>query len=158
MKLKVLLILVSIGICMTLISQRLIASESDNGLIVLTSPMDYQATKDKLEKILEEKGLTLFAKVEHDKNAAKVDLTLAPTTTYIFGNPKVGTPLMQCNQSFAIDLPQKILVAEDANQKVTLTYNDPSYLAKRHNLKDCQAAVDMVTKALKGISAAATAN
>ena len=85
------------------------AYAADNGLVSLKSPYDVKTTIDRLESVLKEKGMTIFKRVNHTKGAKKVGLKLRPTELLIFGNPKVGTPLMQCGQSAAIDLPQKAL-------------------------------------------------
>jgi uncharacterized protein (DUF302 family) len=89
---------------------------------------------EKLKGILQAKGVMLFAIVDHSGEAAKVGMTMRPTKLLIFGNPKAGTPLMQASPSIAIDLPLKILVAEDEKGKVLISYNSPEYLQKRHNL------------------------
>ena len=73
----------------------------------------------------------------------------------IFGNPKVGSPLMKCQQTIALDLPQKALIWEDKNEKVWISYNSPKYLVERHNLKGCENIIAKVEKALAGISKAA---
>ena len=89
---------------------------------------------EKLKAILQAKGLTLFALVDHSGEAAKVGLSMPPTKLLIFGNPKGGTPLMLASPGIAIDLPLKILVSEDANGKAWVSYNSPAYLQQRHNL------------------------
>ena len=83
---------------------------ADNGLISIKSAHDVKTTADRLENILKEKGMTVFTRINHSAGAEKVGQQLRPTELVIFGNPKVGTPLMQCNQSMAIDLPQKALI------------------------------------------------
>merc|ERR1712128_290290 len=93
---------------------------------------------------LTEKGFNIFTTVDHSKNAAGVDLELRPTTVIIFGNPKVGTKLMQCVQEYAIDLPQKVLVYEDTDGKVWAVVNNQMALADRHGAKGCQALVEKV--------------
>lgn len=128
-----------------------------NGLVTMASHHSVKDTADKLESILGSKGMTVFARVDHQKNAAGVDLTLRPTEVIIFGNPKAGTPLMQCEQSIAIDLPQKILIHEDGEQNVWLTYNDPQYLQARHEVQDCDTAFENISSALSAISEAAIA-
>ena len=75
----------------------------------------------------------------------------------MFGNPKAGTPLMHCEQSIAIDLPQKILISEDADKKVWLSYNNPEYLKNRHNIKGCDTEISNISKALNSVSKAAIA-
>ena len=91
-------------------------------------------TVAKLKTILQEKGITLFAIVDHSGEAAKAGMKMPPTQLLIFGSPKAGTPLMLASPSIAIDLPLKILVWEDTDGKVWMTYNSPNYLQGRHNL------------------------
>ncbi|MGH1540442.1 MAG: DUF302 domain-containing protein [Arenicella sp.] len=126
------------------------------GTINVKSAHDVATTADRLESILKEKGMTVFARIKHSDGAKKVGVELRDTQLVIFGNPKVGSPIMKCAQSAAIDLPQKALIwlAEDGT--VTLSYNDPMYLQKRHNIQGCDAVLGKVNKALAGISKAAT--
>ncbi|MDV2860059.1 DUF302 domain-containing protein [Psychrobacter sp. CAM01] len=133
------------------------AINAPKGLVTMPSPHSVQDTADKLVAIIESKGMKIFARVDHQKNAQGADLTLRPTQVIMFGNPKVGTPLMNCEQSVAIDLPQKILISEDAAQKVWLSYNHPTYLKERHHLTGCDTQLTNIAKALNGISKAATA-
>jgi uncharacterized protein (DUF302 family) len=91
-------------------------------------------TVEKLKEILQAKGVTLFALIDHSGEAAKVGLKMRPTKLLIFGNPKAGTPLMITVPSSAIDLPLKILIWQDAQEKVWIAYNSPVYLQERHNL------------------------
>ncbi len=91
-------------------------------------------TVENLKKILQAKGVALFALVDHSGEAAKVGLKMPPTKLLIFGNPKAGTPLMLATPSIAIDLPLKILISEDAQGKVWVSYNAPEYLKERHGL------------------------
>ena len=136
-----------------LLSIASIASAAD-GLIVIKSPHGAKATMDKLEMIVKEKGLNVFARIDHAAGAAKVGKTLRPTELLIFGNPQGGTPFMECAQSVGIDLPLKALVWEDSSSQVWLGYNDPEYLAKRHGVAQCPIA-EKLRKALMGITAAA---
>jgi uncharacterized protein (DUF302 family) len=132
------------------------ANDSANdGLIRLKSPHTAVATIDKLEKILLSKGMTVFKRVSHKGGADKVGLKLRPTELLIFGNPKVGTPLMQCMQTAAIDLPQKALAYEDEKGQTWLAYNDPVYMAKRHSVTGCDKAVAKITGALSKFANAA---
>lgn len=107
---------------------------SDKG--VVTKPANHSVDEivEKLKAILQAKGVTLFALVDHSGEAAKVGLSMPPTKLLIFGNPKGGTPLMLASPSIAIDLPLKILVSEDASGIVWVSYNSPAYLKQRHNL------------------------
>ena len=127
-----------------------------NGIIKIKSTHSVTETINKLEAILNKKGMTIFKRVDHTAGAEKAGLQLRPTELLIFGNPKVGTPLMLCSQTAALDLPQKALSYEDENGQVWLTYNDPAYMAKRHNTKDCDAAVQKVTNALAKFTKIAT--
>jgi len=104
----------------------------DNGIIQVASSHSVDQTVEKLKGILQAKGVTLFALVDHSGEAEKVGMTMRPTKLLIFGNPKGGTPLMQAAPSTAIDLPLKILVAEDEQGKVWISYNSPEYLQERH--------------------------
>src|SRR6266550_5476825 len=105
-----------------------------DGLVDLPSNHSVDETVEKLMGILQAKGVTLFALVDHSGEAAKVDMKMRPTKLLIFGNPKGGTPVMLAAPSIAIDLPLKILIWEDAEGKVLVTYNSPAYLQERHNI------------------------
>lgn len=127
-----------------------------NGLISVKSSNDVKATADRLENVLNQKGMTVFIRIDHAAGAAKVGKELRPTELIVFGNPKVGTPLMQCRQSVAIDLPQKALIWQDDKGQVWLSYNDPNYLAQRHELSACAEVIKKVEKALSNFAEAAT--
>ncbi len=103
------------------------------GLVDLPSKHSVDETVEQLKGILQSKGVTLFAMIDHSGEAAKAGLTMRPTKLLIFGNPKSGTPVMLAAPSSAIDLPLKILIWEDAQQKVWVTYNSPAYLQERHD-------------------------
>ena len=107
---------------------------ADNGIVNLPSNHSVDQTVANLKEILQAKAVSLFALVDHSGEAAKVGLQMRPTKLVIFGSPKAGTPLMQAAPSIAIDLPLKILVWEDAQGKVWVSYNSPAYLQQRHNL------------------------
>lgn len=127
-----------------------------DGLIAVKSANDVATTMDKLEAIVITKGMNVFGRVDHATGAAKADIVLRPTQVLIFGNPKVGSPLMNCSQSIAIDLPQKALVWEDESGDVWLGYNDPTYLKQRHATEGCDAVFEKVTGALANFAKAAT--
>jgi len=93
-----------------------------------------EQTVEALSNILKSKGVAVFALIDHSGEAEKVGLKMRPTKLLIFGNPKAGTPLMLASPSSAIDLPLKLLVWEDAQSKVWLSYNSPEYLRERHGL------------------------
>ena len=108
--------------------------ETNNGFISRPSNHSVEQTVEKLKNVLQSKGVTLFALVDHSGEAEKVGIKMRPTKLLIFGSPKAGTPLMQAAPSIAIDLPLKILVWEDGQGKVWISYNSPDYLKERHNL------------------------
>jgi len=137
-----------------LISSSLYASE---GMISVKSAHPVSVTADRLEKILASKGMTVFKRINHAAGAAKVGKELRPTELVIFGNPKVGTPLMLCSHSIAIDLPQKALIWEDTGGQVWFSYNDPQFLALRHNTQGCDAVLKKVAMALGNFAKAASA-
>ena len=129
---------------------------ADNGLINVKSSHDTKTTADRLENTLKQKGMTVFARIDHAAGAQKVGQKLRPTELVVFGNPKVGTPLMQCRQSTAIDLPQKALIYEDEEGQVWLSYNNPNYLVERHGIEGCAEVVKKIEKALSNFAKAAT--
>jgi len=104
------------------------------GLIDIPSNHSVDETVKKLNGILQAKEITLFALVDHSGEAAKAGMKMRPTKLLIFGNPKAGTPMMLAAPSSAIDLPLKILIWEDVQGKVWVTYNSPAYLQERHDL------------------------
>ncbi len=134
------------------------AHAEGDGMITMKSEHGVAATLDRLAEVLKANGLTVFARVDHRANAKGADLDLPPTQVLIFGNPKLGTPLMQAGRSVAIDLPQKALAYEDGDGRVWLAYNDPAYLAQRHGItgrtkvrgKIAGALETMMTKAAQG--------
>ncbi len=125
-----------------------------DGLVTLKSPHSARATMDKLEGLVKQRGLNVFARIDHAAGAAKAGKSLRATEVLIFGNPQGGTPFMECAQSAGIDLPLKALVWEDASAQVWLGYNDPAYLAQRHGVAQCPV-VDNLSKALRGLAQAA---
>ncbi len=120
------------------------------GLIEVKSPMTVKETADKLSSVLEKNGINLFARIDHSAGAKKVGKELRPTELLIFGNPKNGTPFIECSQTVAIDLPLKILVWQDASSQVWMGYNDLAYLAERHGAADCPA-VKSLTQAVQAL-------
>ena len=108
----------------------------NKGIIDKASTHSVDETVEKLRGMLQAKGVALFALVDHSGEAAKVGMKMPPTKLLIFGNPKAGTPLMLAAPSSAIDLPLKILVWEDAQGKVWVSYNSPQYLQQRHGIPE----------------------
>lgn len=127
-----------------------------DGLVTMQSAHSVNDTVDKLESVLKSKGMNIFGRVNHAAGAEKAGMELRPTQVLIFGNPKVGTPLMKCAQSVAIDLPQKALVWEDEAGEVWLAYNDPAYLAERHKISGCDEVLKKISGALNNFATAAT--
>ena len=125
-----------------------------DGLIAVKSPYGAKETMDRFEAVVKERGLNVFARIDHAAGAAKVGKSLRPTEVLVFGNPQGGTPFMECAQTVGIDLPLKALVWQDASSQVWLGYNDPTYLAGRHDAAGCPAA-EKLGAALAGISDAA---
>ena len=121
-----------------------------DGLIAVQSPRGAKETMDRFEAVAKQKGLTIFARIDHAAGAAKVGKTLRPAEVLIFGNPVGGTPFMECAQSVGIDLPLKALVWTDAASQTWIGYNDPAYLAARHQVPQCPA-VGNLQKALAGL-------
>src|SRR3974390_152663 len=110
------------------------AQTKENGIVTISSRHSVAETVDKLKGILIAKGVNLFAVVDHSGEAAKAGMSMPDTKLMIFGSPKAGTPVMLGVPSIAIDLPLKILVAEDAAGEVTVSYNSAQYLAERHGV------------------------
>ena len=121
---------------------------ADDGLISIKSKYSVDETLDRLESVVKGKGLTVFARIDHTAGANKVDKELRPTRLLVFGNPKVGTQLMQSNQTAGIDLPMKALAWEDETGQVWLTYSSASYIANRHHITDREETVQKMTGAL----------
>jgi len=131
-------------------------STNSDGLIRVKSNNSVTTTIDKLQAALEKKGMTIFKRVDHTAGGKKVGINIRPTELLIFGNPKIGTKLMQCSQTAAIDLPQKALAFQDASGQVWLTYNDPFYMANRHHTKGCEKIVKKISHVLANFSKIAT--
>jgi uncharacterized protein (DUF302 family) len=125
-----------------------------NGLLQAASPYTVDETLNRLESVLAERGVQVFAVVDHSGEAEKVGMKMRPTKLVIFGNPKAGTPVMLAAPTLAIDLPLKALVWEDKNGKVWVSYNSPEYLQQRHGvpedlIKNIAVAGALVAKAVE---------
>jgi len=124
-----------------------------DGLTAIASTYGPKETMDRLEAEIKAKGLTVFARIDHAAGAAQAGLSLRPTEVLIFGKAKAGTPLMQANQTIGIDLPLKALIWQDADGKVWLSYNEPSWLATRHGLAAAtKATVDAMAGGLGALA------
>ena len=108
----------------------------NNGIVDKPGNHSVDETVEKLKGILQSKGATLFAVVDHSGEAAKAGMKMRPTKLLIFGSPKAGTPLMLATPTVAIDLPLKILIWEDTQGKTWVSYNSPRYLQQRHSIPD----------------------
>jgi uncharacterized protein (DUF302 family) len=134
-----------------------LAAAADNGLITMKSPYSVDETLNRFEQAVKSKGMTVFARVDHAKGAAAVGKELRPTEVLIFGNPNIGTLLMQSNQTAGIDLPLKLLAWQDADGQVWIAYNDPVYLVQRHNITDRDPVVEKMRNTLSNFATTATA-
>ena len=127
---------------------------SGRGLVVVPSKYSMDETVDRLRVAFREKGMQIFAVIDHRGEAEKVGLKMPPTKVVIFGSPKGGTPLMLAAPSLAIDLPLKALVAQSTDGEVSVTYNDPEYLRERHGvppdlIKNLAGAGALIAKAVE---------
>ncbi|MBQ4803081.1 DUF302 domain-containing protein [Aquimarina sp. MMG015] len=126
------------------------------GIITKQSTNSFDDTYNKLVTIIEDNpNLKIIAQLDHQANAASVGLELNPTRIIMFGNPKLGTPLMQSAQTTGLDLPQKILVFQDDSGTVKISYNDPKYLQQRHDILDKEEVLNKISGALDKITSAA---
>jgi len=132
-----------------------VSAYAAEGMVDVKSSFGVKETADRLESVLKEKGMTLFNRVKHSEAAQNVGVDLREAQLIIFGNPQVGSPLMKCQKSVAIDLPQKALIWRDSEGNTWLSYNDPMYLKKRHNISNCKELFSKIDKALAGIAKAA---
>ena len=130
-------------------------SANDN-LFSVKSNHSVEQTADRFEAIVKEKGLTFFTRIDHAKNASNVDLELRPTQLILFGNPNVGTKLMQCAPTTAIDLPQKALFWEDDEGTVWMSYTKPMAMKAEHSVEGCDPIFEKITGLLANLAAAAT--
>jgi uncharacterized protein (DUF302 family) len=130
------------------------AATPDNGMQHLSSPYSVPETLQRIESLLQEKGLTIFCRIDHSGEAEKVGLQMHAARLIIFGSPKGGTPVMVASPTIAIDLPLKALVWEDDGGKVWVSHNSPEYLRQRHNVpadlvKNISAAGPLLQLAVK---------
>jgi uncharacterized protein (DUF302 family) len=125
------------------------------GLKTLQSDFGPEETVNRLEAEIKAHGMGVFTRINHAGLAAEVGLTLRPTEVILFGNPRGGTSLMQANQTIGIDLPLKMLVWQDASGKTWVSYNEPAWLGKRHEVTGIEGPLAAMTKALDDIAAKA---
>lgn len=127
------------------------ADDAGKGIEQVRSDDGIDRVEERLREALDERGMTLVTMVDHSANAERASLSLPPTRMFLFGNPDVGTPMMQCQGSLALDLPQKMLLREEDGTTL-IEWNDPHYLAGRHDLDDCDLPLEQVAEALSGIA------
>jgi uncharacterized protein (DUF302 family) len=133
-------------------------SDLDNAdLVTLPSARGTTETVERLKALLSQKKIQMFADIDHAAGAQKVGMSLRPTHLLIFGNPQAGTPLIQSQQSIGLDLPLRVLVWEDEEGKVWVTYHRPEFLAQRHHVLDHDEAVKSLGAGLAALARAATA-
>ena len=144
------------GVCALSLLMFVGPAKAADGLVVVKSTYSAAETASRLAAALPERGLKLFARIDHAAGAASIGKVLRPTEVLIFGNPQGGTPLIECQQSLGIDLPLKALVWQDASGQVWLGYNDPAWLVARHGAGECPAASSL-SKALTSLAAAVVA-
>ncbi len=125
-------------------------------LTVRESKLTVKETIDKLAKVLEEKGIKPIARVDHAAGASSVGMEMRPTEVLMFGNPKVGTPLMLANPEIAIDLPMKVVAWQTADGKVMIGYTSPESLKIRYAIKDKEALFKAMADALDAFTSAAS--
>jgi uncharacterized protein (DUF302 family) len=121
------------------------------GLTTVPSHFAPKETMDRVETEIGERGMNVFARIDHAAAAAEVGLTLRPTELIIFGNARGGTPLMQSVQTVGVDLPLKALVWQDAAGKTWISYNEPGWIAQRHGVSDAQPVVNKMADLLSAI-------
>jgi len=127
------------------------------GIITKVSNQNLDTTYQKLKEAIENNpNLKLIAELDHQGNAAKVGLKLNPTRIIMFGNPNLGTPLMLDAQTVGLDLPQKVLIYQNDQGIVNVSYNDPSYLKERHGITDAQEVLQKISGALDKLTNIAT--
>lgn len=130
-----------------------VPDSKDNGLIIKESPYSVDVTYDKLRTLISKNAnLKILLELDHSKNAANAGLQLKPTRILLFGNPKLGTPLMQESATTSIDLPQKIIVYTEDGKNTKIAYNNPSYLKQRHDIIGQDAILDKISNALNNIT------
>ena len=133
--------------------QHVCTVKRDEGVISKESKSDVNTTYNKIKSFVENNpNLNIMAELDHQANAARVNMKLPPCKLIVFGNPKLGSPMMQESQCLALDLPQKMLVYQNAQGKTIVAYNDPSFLAKRHGVHKNKEIIAKVTKALDVLS------
>ena len=126
---------------------------STTGIITKISKVSFEKTYEQLRAVIDNNpNLKIIGELDHQNNAASVDLKLNPTRIILFGNPRLGTPLMQNAQTIGLDLPQKILVYQEEDGTVKVAYNDPLYLKNRHGVTGQEAILEKISGALNKLT------
>ncbi len=125
---------------------------TNNGIKTITCGDSVQATVNRLEHFLTSKGLTIVALVDHAAGAESIGENLLPCILILFGNPKAGTALMKKQRCVGLDLPQKVLIWEDDDDRVWMSYNDPDYLIARHHISGCDQLTSNINSLFESIS------
>ena len=149
MKTTILALVLAVGLALP-------AAAQIGGLVNVKSSHDVATTADRLESALLEKGITVFARIDHAAGAQKIGQELKPTLLIIFGSPAMGTPLMQRSRTMGIDLPLKALIWEDKAGTVWVTYNEPDYLVRRHGIIEMTDLIQQMGQAQANFTQAAT--
>lgn len=153
--------LLAFGVISVLVVGALLAQDSedddmpemmDPGLSSVQSELSFDDTVARAQEVLEAEGFGIPLVLDHSANAASVDLELPPTTLIVFGNPMVGTSLMQESRTMAIDLPQKFLIWQDDMDQVFIVYNDPEFLSARHSVMEQDAKLDNIADRLQELA------
>lgn len=134
---------------------QVVSSVAADGTAKVQSSFGVKETGDRLEQVLKEKGMKVFNRIDHSAGAQAVGVDLRDTELLIFGNPKVGAPLMKCQQSVGLDLPMKALIWKAEDGSVFISYNTPAYLKNRHAVSGCDQVLKKVEKALAAFTSAA---
>ncbi len=142
--------------CLLLLNSFIMPSFAHDHLINYKSQYSAKETADRFVDLISAKGLTLFKRIDHQANAAGVDMELAATELILFGNPNAGTKLMQCAPTVAIDLPQKALIWEDSAGDTYLAYPNPDYLKELHNIAGCDPVLEKISGLLRTLAKEAT--
>jgi uncharacterized protein (DUF302 family) len=140
-------------ILITVILSFPISAQVNSKLTRIQSKLTFDNTLERLKEGLDQKGLGLFAEIDHRKSADKVGMELLPTTLLIFGNPKIGTKLMNCDQSIGIELPLKILVIQNEENEVFISYRDPQQFANQDQMEECLPTLEKIQNVLSGLAA-----
>lgn len=144
-----------LGIAALLLALVAVPAQGADGIVLVPSAHDVKTTTDRLQKALTEKGVTIFARIDHAAAAKTIGQPLQPMEVLIFGNPKLGIPLIQKNPQLGLDLPIRVLVYQGEKGKTYLAYTDPAFLAKRYGVTEPASVIGQMTSMLKSFTAAA---